>query len=252
MKNLVIFFLILIFSCKSINEIQSSFENQYILTKEEKIIFSAVQQKLLEEGYDFIARGNEPFWSLQIDFQKEMRFTSLTEISSFVTPPTEGIRAQDADVIRYHALIESGEMFVTIIADSCVDNMSGKEFTHSVIVQIKRGNDKEFKGCGKYLADYRLNDIWVMTEFTGEKLSKDKFIKGLPTFEFQIKERRLFGHTGCNCIRSSLEIKGNQILFGKIISTKIASPEMDVENKVIQAINEKSLTYKIKDLTLSL
>jgi hypothetical protein len=57
-KNLVIFFLILIFSCKSINEIQSSFENQYILTKEEKIIFSAVQQKLLEEGYDFIARGN--------------------------------------------------------------------------------------------------------------------------------------------------------------------------------------------------
>lgn len=237
------------------NEIKSSFEDKYVLTKEEKIIFSAIQQKLLEEGYDFIARGNEPFWSLQIDFQKEMRFSSLTEISNFVTPPTEGMRAQDADVIRYHAVIESGEMFVTIIAGNCTDNMSGEEFTHSVVVQIKRGNDKEFKefkGCGKYLADYRLNDIWVMTEFAGVKLSKDKFFKGLPTFEFQLKERRLIGHTGCNSIRSSLEIKGNQIQFGKIISTKMACPEMEVENKIIQAISEKSLTYKIKDLTLTL
>ena len=37
-------------------------------------------QEKMKEGIDFYALGGEPSWSLDIDFDKFMRFRSLTEI----------------------------------------------------------------------------------------------------------------------------------------------------------------------------
>lgn len=236
-------------------KIQSAFKNKYILRKESKNQVNEIDRKLFDEGYDFIARGNEPSWSLQIDFQKIMEFKSLTDILSFNTPSVEGVKVQDADVMKYHAKIESVEMYVTIIAGNCMDSMSGEEFIHSVVVQIRRDGDKdftEFEGCGKYLMDYRLNDIWVMKEMTSVELNKDKLSKGFPTFEFNLKDKRFSGHAGCNNLMSGIEVQENQIKFGKVISTKMLCPEMEVERIVSQTINEKTFTYRIENLTLTL
>ncbi|MCJ7553447.1 MAG: hypothetical protein MUO34_06135, partial [Ignavibacteriaceae bacterium] len=109
-----------------------------------------------EEGIDLIARGNEPFWYLEIDFEKAMRFTSLTDISELSTPPVEGVRSEDADVTLYHSITEAGELSVIVRAVDCQDDMSGEQFTHTVSVQVKRSIDTvltEFIGCGKYLKD---------------------------------------------------------------------------------------------------
>ncbi len=236
-------------------QIASSFKDKYILSREKLEQDISLSGKLLEEGIDFIARGNEPFWSLNIDFDKAMRFTSLTEIAEFNTPAVEGVKAQDADVTRYHAIVESGEMDVTIIADSCIDSMSGEKFSHTVFVRIKRGNDKdfkEFKGCGKYLVDYRLNDIWVMTEMTDFKLEKDRLMKGLPVFEFQLNAKKFIGHAGCNNLMSSIEVKGNTIKFSKLISTKMACPDMSLEQKIGEVLSDNTLSYKIDKMTLTL
>ncbi|MEJ5262331.1 MAG: copper resistance protein NlpE N-terminal domain-containing protein [Ignavibacterium sp.] len=236
-------------------QITSSLKEKYVLQREKKKSDFNLMKKLLEDGIDFLARGNEPFWSLNIDFDKVMKFNSLTEISEFNTPAVKGVKAQDADVTRYHAIIESGEMDVTIIADSCTDSMSGENFSYSVVVKIKRANDKdykEFKGCGTYIFDYRLSGKWIMTEMNGVEPDNNNLMKGLPVFEFKLTDKKFSGHAGCNNLASSIEVSGNRIRFGKLISTKMACPDMSLEKKVTDLLNDNSLTFKIDDMNLTL
>ncbi len=105
-------------------------------------------------GVDFFAIGNEPSWSLEIDFETGMRFSSLTEPSAMNTPPGKESRAQDADVTRYFAETEAGTLIVTLLRGECTDNMSGERFPFRVRVEIKRSIDVDytrFEGCGNYV-----------------------------------------------------------------------------------------------------
>ena len=145
-----------IIGCSSTKENKNELDEEKI--EQEEIVEQNpdIYRKKFEEGIDLIARGNEPFWYLEIDFEKAMRFTSLTDISELNTPPVEGVRSEDADVTLYHSITEAGELSVIVRAMDCQDNMSGEQFTHTVKVQAKRSVDSvfaEFTGCGKYLKD---------------------------------------------------------------------------------------------------
>ncbi len=113
-------------------------------------------QEKRARGVGFYAIGNEPFWSLEIDFDKGMRFTSLTDLSEMNTPPGEASRAQDADVTRYFAQTEAGTLIATALRGECVDSMSGEHFPYRVRVDVKRSTDADytlFEGCGNYVED---------------------------------------------------------------------------------------------------
>lgn len=108
-------------------------------------------QEKRARGVDFYAVGNEPFWSLEIDFDKGMRFTSLTDLAEMNTPPGKVSRAQDADVTRYFAQTEAGTLIATALRGECVDSMSGERFSYRVRVEVKRSTDADytlFEGCG--------------------------------------------------------------------------------------------------------
>ncbi len=77
---------------------------------------------------NFKATGNEPSWSLVIDFDNQMHFKSLNHPKELVTPVPKPNIAQDAPVARYRAVTEKGELIVSIMPDTCVDNMSGEQF----------------------------------------------------------------------------------------------------------------------------
>ncbi len=112
---------------------------------------------------DFKATGNEPSWVLEIDFDKRMHFKSLNHPEEIITPVPKPDIAQDIPVERYRALTEMGELIVTIVPDTCMDNMSGEKFPFFVTVDVKLSNETdytEFKGCGRYLLDNRLHNIW--------------------------------------------------------------------------------------------
>ena len=210
--------------------------------------------KLWQQGIDFYARGNEPFWALDIDFDNTMRLETLDGLT-LETPPVEGVRAQDADVTRYAADSESGSLVVTLIAGECTDNMSGEKFTHRVQVEAKKKTARDFQtfeGCGRYVPDYRLNDIWVLTHMDGEAIDASTLPKGLPTLELHIVDSRVVGHGGCNNIMGSFTIEWKTIQFDHIAGTMMACPDMTVETEFLKAISGKRLSYGLENLVLVL
>lgn len=240
-------------SCAHSDKVKVNSDEQNKIESTEIVNPSFYQEKFLN-GIDFFARGNEPNWVLEIDFEKSMRFSEMNGIE-INTPAVEGVKAQDSDVTNFRAVTESIELSVTISKELCQDNMSGELFDYNVRVRFRNSNQPEFvefSGCGKYLYDYRLNDIWVMEEMTGVELKKENLLKGLPMFEFNLSEKRFGGHAGCNQISGGFDLKGNKITFGNLISTKMACPDMTVEQKILQVLNNKKFIYRIENLKLVL
>jgi hypothetical protein len=50
-------------------------------------------QEKMKQGIDFYALGSQPSWSLDIDFDKFMRFKSLTALPELNTPPGREAKA---------------------------------------------------------------------------------------------------------------------------------------------------------------
>ena len=257
------------------NRIESDFEEKYHLHKDPSTVsetneveevkpviavqetiemnWQHYQEKFLS-GIDFIARGNEPNWTLEIDFEKLMSFATMDDIK-INTPAVEGIKAQDSDVTLYRAKTDSGELVITVIRDNCEDNMSGEKFSYKVRVEAKKSADanyKTFEGCGKFLYDMRLYDIYVMEEMTGFNLKKEKLMKGMPTFEFNLTDMRFGGHAGCNSLSGSINVIGNKITFGSLMGTLMACPNMKIEKAVVEALNQKTVTYSIDKMKLTI
>lgn len=112
----------------------------------------------IDNEIDFKATGNEPFWLLEIDSEKNMHFNVLGGIE-ITTPAGKEIKSQDTNVTRFYSESEQGTIEVQLIKKICIDNMSGIENDYSVNVQVRQKADKvyqEFSGCGNYMADLRL------------------------------------------------------------------------------------------------
>ncbi|MBI5662262.1 MAG: META domain-containing protein [Ignavibacterium album] len=240
-------------SCSSQQKMSKDISMRSDSTETQIVSPSFYQEKFIR-GIDFYARGNEPNWTLEIDLEKGISFSEMNGLN-IVTTVVEGIMRGDADLTNLIAHSEDSEISVTITKLKCQDNMSGEMFDYTVQVKIKKGDDpksEEFIGCGRYLYDYRLNDIWVMEEMTGVELKKENLMQGLPMFEFHLAEKRFNGHAGCNQIFGEIVLCGDKITFSNIASTKMACPEMTVEQKVLHSLNQNIFTYKIEEMKLTL
>ena len=102
-----------------------------------------------------------------------------------------------------------------------------------------------FEGCGRYVVDYRLNDIWVLTGFNQQSLEGVDFAKGLPVVEFHLTDNRVFGSTGCNRISGGFEAKGKTITFSQMAITRMACPNMAFERDFLKAITRNTLNYAL-------
>jgi heat shock protein HslJ/uncharacterized membrane protein/uncharacterized lipoprotein NlpE involved in copper resistance len=257
------------------DRIQSEFEEKYHLKKDASTVKEVKEVEMIKDvntinetvesnpasyqdkfmnGIEFFARGNEPNWTLEIDLEKSIVFATMDDIK-LTTPAVEGIKAQDSDVTLYRAKTENGELVVTVVRDNCEDGMSGEKFTYKVHIEAKSSSDANFKtfdGCGKFLSDMRLHDIWVMEEMTGFNLKKEKLQKGMPLFEFNLTENRFSGHAGCNQINGGITVVGNKITFGNMMGTLMSCPNMKIEKAVIKALDQKTVTYSIDKLKLTL
>lgn len=206
-----------------------------------------LQEKALS-GIDFVATGNEPFWSLEISYDSIMIFRTANG-DSIATPAVEGIRLQDVAATGYRAEVESGQLSIVIYDQKCIDDMSGFERPKKVEVMYK---DQRYAGCGRFTEDYRLNDIWVLETINGTKMEAAQFSKGLPRFEFNTREGRLSGHAGCNNFNGTIEIQGRTISTGRFMSTRMACPNLETETALLSSITSKKIPYSIGDMKLRL
>jgi heat shock protein HslJ/uncharacterized membrane protein len=268
MKNkmtLIKYFLIIslfTFSCNGVEKKNESEATNSEISKEtvkplphnepQSITF---KMKLWQEGIDFYARGNEPSWAVDIDMDKGIKFSNLDGIV-METTSLDVHQAADAMITRFSGDVESSEIFVTVTEEECNDTMADQRFRNSVKVEIKKegGESEVYNGCGQYVPDYGLHDIWVLIEANGQVIDDNMLNeKGRPTFEFYVEEGRISGHAGCNNINGSFYRAGNDVLhFEPMAMTRMMCSEMELEDLIAQSVAGKRMKYEVKDLILTL
>ena len=200
----------------------------------------------------FKANGTEPFWSLTIS-EKMIKLNIISD--SILTPHTNPVYAQDRNIKRYTLQTESAGMNIEITQKECINAMSGIESPYSVTVEFKKGRDKKFtelEGCGHYLTDYRLHDIWVLEALKGKKITKDDFIKKFPQMEINTGTNTFTGTTGCNRMNGQLFFEYDKLRFQKIMTTKMMClPDNKKEREFLDALRT-STTYSIANNRLTL
>ncbi len=101
-------------------------------------------KNLKDEGVNFVASGNEPFWSFRIDSDGNLNYRE----PDFSTSEQLEERSREQSSFEFSIRKNSSDINIEVNEGYCIDSMSGFLFTHSLTLFE---NGKAFYGCGKYL-----------------------------------------------------------------------------------------------------
>ncbi|WP_348797087.1 META domain-containing protein [Flavobacterium adhaerens] len=210
------------------------------------------QAENMEKGIYFRGSGTEPDWNLKIS-ETAIEFTSLKPgCEDLTVKHVEPIRAMDANVKMYRTTTEVGTMTVQIMQQVCTNAMSGAQSSYSVRIDFeKNGETIHLNGCGNYVTDYRLNDIWVLEKLNGENVSVADFAKELPNLEINTQENKLSGYAGCNRMTGSIFFERGLLRFTNVISTRRACIGNNKESIFLKAL-QSTTNYSIENNRLIL
>ena len=93
------------------------------------------------------------------------------------------------------------------------------------------------------------NTRWELEQINGQLLPDD--IRK-PYVEFQPEQNRLGGFAGCNQFNGQLEIAGDSLYISRIISTKKACLNLDLENRFLTMLREKNWQFRTENKLLFL
>ncbi|PVX47818.1 heat shock protein HslJ [Flavobacterium sp. 103] len=210
------------------------------------------QMENLEKGIYFRGNGNEPDWNLKIS-ENTIEFSSLMPgFETLTGNHVEPLRAMDANVKMYRVTDKSITMIIQIMQQECVNTMSGEKSSYSVRIEIVKDNNSTFlSGCGNYITDPRLHDIWVLEQLNGKKVSLTDFTKELPNLEINSTTNQFMGFAGCNRMNGTIFFERGLLRFTNTITTRMACSENNKENEFLKAL-QSTTTYKVKNLRLTL
>ncbi|NEU10108.1 META domain-containing protein [Flavihumibacter sp. R14] len=234
-------------------KISSGFPELYQLHKTIGESNAALRNEKAIQGVDFLASGNEPAWSLEIDFDRSMHFKTMAGLE-ITAPSVKGVKAADANVTRYHAETEQGVLTVQLFKQVCTNSMSGEKSAWKVQVSAKKNTDnafQEFSGCGRFIGNYRLNEHWTLQRIGSTTMTAGAG-KKIPFLELNLNEGKASGYGGCNRFTGGFSITGLQISFKPLASTKMACLEDNIEDRFLSLLTSKPLSYKVSDEMLYL
>lgn len=234
------------------NEITTELAEFYILktTKPENHL-QAEEASYLKKS-NFKATGTEPFWAVQINVRENhMKFEPMDGETITTSLPT-GVQTEKG--LLYEAVSDLGMLKVLLLEETCQNDMSGELFSHKVSVTFKypeMEKTKTYTGCGEYArigeAPAELEGIWVLKEIDHEMVKNDMSSEN-PTLEIQPSSGKLVGNGGCNQYSGTIKTIGeNEISISKIRSTKMACPNLTMENEYFDALTSGPLNYKIAE-----
>ncbi|MBR9914535.1 MAG: META domain-containing protein [Algicola sp.] len=199
----------------------------------------------------FKAAGTEPFWSLHIS-EKQISFTTPSD--SIITPYAKPIAAMDNNVKTYKVATEAHMLHIQISQKECTNAMSGEVSPYSVTIDYGKTNTMEpthVEGCGQYITDYRLHDIWVLTTLNGMNMTTDHFAKELPNIEINTTKNRFAGYAGCNRMTGQIFFEKHLLRFTNVAMTKKMCPGSNQERQFLEAL-KKVTRYNIENNQLIL
>ena len=208
--------------------------------------------RYVRQGVGFLALGNEPFWSLTIQPDRQLAFRTPTD--SLIVPVLAERRSRTGGR-TYDAKTELGELHMQIEPVRFTDSMSGKVFENTVDVQVKRAAEavKTYKGGGTDLNQLLLlNDSWVLTSLQGEVIKPAAAQTMLPQLEIQLNNGRVIGTDGCNSLSGQVRADNRYVAFSQVRSTRMACPgNGDTQARFLTAL-QKPFAYRVDTGTLTL
>lgn len=203
----------------------------------------------IRSGTELLALGEEPFWSVEINPNRYMRFRNV-DGDSLLAPVPQRLTDTNGS-FRYDAQTEAGRLLVIFRADSCRSSMSGQVFPYHVQVEAK---GKLYSGCGVTLVPLMLlNDNWVLERYRDTPVQVGTFGPSIPQLELNTSDKRVAGTSGCNRITGSVRADGSRIRFGPMAGTRMACPANGAlsESVFLEAL-QASTGYRIGNNRLTL
>lgn len=239
---------LLICSCASVKE-TSTPQSLQALAAESLTNTFEMQRK----GIDFYATGYQEKWILEIGFDKIVKFSSPKIDKDFevnIQTLGEGLKGSDA---TYQVANGDGEL--TIIIKTKENPFADKDaLAFDVSLSFKDLNSKKeqtFAGEGEFYGAIRLHDIWVLEQINGEKIDIAQDTQR-PYMEIHLDKCQVMGNLVCNTFTSDVYFGREQITFSYLMSTKIACPNLNVEQRFAQVMGAKTFNYRFEELQLTL
>jgi heat shock protein HslJ len=105
----------------------------------------------------------------------------------------------------------------------------------------------------KVAVDQKITDkYWKLIELSGNKITMNGIHHDDAHFIIQADTNRVIGYGGCNSFNGNCILSdGNKIRFSKLLSTKMACSNLDIENEFFKVL-ESADNYSLTGDTLSL
>ena len=98
----------------------------------------------------------------------------------------------------------------------------------------------------------RLHDIWALQHLGDDRPLDFSNLKSRPTLEIFVAEKRLGGTDGCNRLMGALKtVDQTQLEFGPLAGTKMMCPDMDLPERLRNALTA-TRRYELRGLQLLL
>jgi heat shock protein HslJ/uncharacterized membrane protein len=172
----------------------------------------------------FVARGNEPFWTLVIE-------NGVATFSPMGGEPVAGpVGAPEiVDGARRYVIGDSG--VVLSVADAIArDDMTGMPFPATVTVETPGGT---LSGVGGDPGALLRGLVWRAEDVGGRGIPDGAEV----TLEF--RDGRASGRSGCNRYTGSYTLSGEGLSFGRMAATMMLCPEalMNLERDFLDALS---------------
>lgn len=212
------------------------------------------QMKYADEriaGVDLIAFGENPNWKLAISSNGDLSFNTETSFGNFEASGVEGIQPQDLNAMTYGALSEVGTISMMVFSDSCLASSEIK-FPKRIKISAKKGEKalQSFNGCGLYLNDPALHDIWAVKSWKG--LGGEKGVPQNAFIEFNMKTQRIYGNLGCGDLSGYFSPMGSKLKLYALDYTDKLCPEDGSSMALFNHLNFKTHTIHKADVNLQL
>lgn len=157
----------------------------------------------------------------------------------------KSIKLDDSTHLKYRFKHDSLKLIVEINKTQCTDNMSGFQFpyTAEIVINID-GDTTSVQGCGKYIGDYRIHDIWALESVKGQEISPGT---EHPYLEFNLSGGRVLGNTPCTDFRARIDVSRDSISIGKVRILDESCPQKDLESQFINLLNKGNFTYAFRE-----
>ncbi|MBC7535007.1 MAG: hypothetical protein H7258_04870, partial [Ferruginibacter sp.] len=144
-------------------------------------------------GTEFFAYGSRPVqWTLEMDLEKGFTFKPA-DGRLLIASPVSVSKLAGAEM--YEVKTDLGPMKITVYKDGCATSLNENKTSQKVEVTLR---DTRYTGCGEYLYNYLLNDIWILESINSKALLSTAYEKQFPVMEFNLEKNKMFGYNGCS------------------------------------------------------